>query len=114
MNDLTIPNLKPIDELKALVQMGIPFEQAYAQCWQDLRLKENASKPRNNMINNHQQAKENGSKGGRPSKDKLSQPAKVVNNMLNRGMKVTEISDILGKSHQSVSQLVKKYGLPIQ
>jgi len=29
-------------------------------------------------------------------------------------MKIKEISDILGKSHQSVSQLVKKYCLPIQ
>ena len=110
MNDLTIQKLKPMEELKALVQMGIPFEEAYAQCWKDLRITETATKHRNNIPDSLFTEE----KPKPIAKDKLSEPAKIVNNMMNRGMKVKEISDILGKSHQSVSQLVKKYGLPIQ
>tara|TARA_R100000657_G_C4542990_1_gene18681 strand:+ start:154 stop:330 length:177 start_codon:yes stop_codon:yes gene_type:complete len=40
------PPLKPIEQLKALVQMGIPFEQAYSQCWKDLRALETEPKPK--------------------------------------------------------------------
>lgn len=104
--------MKEIDKLKALVQMGIPFEEAYAQCWKDLRITETASKHRNNIPDSLY--KDTEEKPKPITKDKLSEPAKIVNNMINRGMKVKEISDILGKSHQSVSQLVKKYCLPIQ
>jgi len=112
MNDLAIPNLKPMEKLKALVQMGIPFEEAYIQCWKDLRVTETASKHRNSIPDSLH--KELEVKPKPITKDKLSEPAKIVNNMINRGMKVKEISDILGKSHQSVSQLAKKYCLPIQ
>ena len=112
MKDIAVTKLKPIEKLKALVQMGIPFEEAYIQCWKDLRVTETASKHRNSIPDSLH--KELEAKPKPITKDKLSEPAKIVNNMLNRGMKIKEISDILGKSHQSVSQLVKKYCLPIQ
>lgn len=44
--------------------MGIPFEQAYAQCWKDLVEKEKEGKPKlgNGMIGNSAQAKINAAK----------------------------------------------------
>jgi len=52
--------------------MGLPFEQAYAQCWQDQVDKEGRKKTSPNyMSDNHLQAKMNGSKGGRPKTKKI-------------------------------------------
>ncbi|MDB4350130.1 hypothetical protein OAA57_00950 [bacterium] len=52
-----------------------------------------------------------GKLGGAP-KLALSENAKVINRMLIKDMKVSEIADILGKSHQAVTQIKNKYGLP--
>lgn len=54
-----------IQTLKALMTMGIPYEQAYAQCWKDLRDYEVNSKPKplgNGMVGNSAQAKINAAK----------------------------------------------------
>ena len=59
--------------------------------------------------------KANGSKGGRLKTGqncKMSARAKTVNRLIHREMAVTEISDVLGVSHQAVSQIIKRYGLP--
>lgn len=47
-------------------------------------------------------------------KIKLTKTASIINRMLLRGMAVTEISTILGKSHQAVSEMKRRYNLPIQ
>jgi hypothetical protein len=52
-----------------------------------------------------------GKMGGAP-KLALSENAKVINKMLIKDMKVSEIADILGKSHQAVTQIKNRYGLP--
>lgn len=57
-------------------------------------------------------AKENGAKGGNPKRLKLTAKAKVVNRMLKKRMKIRDIGDVLGISHQSVSDMKKRYALP--
>jgi len=52
-----------------------------------------------------------GKLGGAP-KLALSENAKVINRMLIKDMKVSEIADILGKSHQAVTQIKNRYDLP--
>lgn len=62
-----------------------------------------------------EQAKENGVKGGRPTDKplpKLSSKANMVNKLMLKSMKVCDIADVLGVSHQAVSQTIKRYGLP--
>jgi len=49
--------------------------------------------------------------GGAP-KLALSENAKIINKMLMKDMKVSEIADILGKSHQAVTQIKNRYDLP--
>ena len=59
--------------------------------------------------------KKNGKLGGRPKaeqKVKLTERAKLVNRMIKRNMTMREIGEILGVSHQSVSELKRRYGLP--
>ena len=53
-----------IQELKALLQLGIPYEQAYAQCWGDLVRSENHKV--NPMFRDPKQAQENAKRAGRP------------------------------------------------
>ena len=53
-----------IQELKALLELGIPYEQAYAQCWGDLVRSENHKT--NPMFRDPMQAQENAKKAGRP------------------------------------------------
>ena len=53
-----------IQELKALLQLGIPYEQAYAQCWGDLVRSENHKI--NPMFRDPVQAQKNAKKAGRP------------------------------------------------
>ena len=100
------------------------YEGVYREAW----LKQNKIDKANNKqlqapAINYQQARENGLKGGRPSQRadvqpprditiKLSPKAKVVNRMLHKGMKVREIGELLGISHQAVSHMKKNYGLP--
>lgn len=68
-----------------------------------------------------EQAKENGVKGGRPQwvENKpqkplppLSKRADTINKLLLKDWKVVDIADVLGVSHQAVSQVIKRYGLP--
>ena len=53
-----------IQQLKALIQLGIPYEQAYAQCWGDLVRSENHKI--NPMFRDPKQAQENAKRAGRP------------------------------------------------
>ena len=52
-----------IQELKALLQLGIPYEQAYAQCWGDLVRSENHKN--NPMFRDPVQAQKNAKRAGR-------------------------------------------------
>jgi len=60
---------------------------------------------------NGQDAGKFGKMGGAP-KLALSENAKIINKMLMKDMKVSEIADILGKSHQAVTQIKNRYSLP--
>ena len=53
-----------IQELKALLELGIPYEQAYAQCWGDLVRSENHKI--NPMFRDPKQSQQNAKKAGRP------------------------------------------------
>ena len=66
-----------------------------------------------------EQAKDNGGKGGRPAWQpepkkpmKLSAKANTVNKLLVKDWKVVDIADVLGVSHQAISQIIKRYDLP--
>lgn len=68
-----------------------------------------------------EQARENGVKGGRPTWDTpkpkkplppLSKRADTINKLLLKDWKVVDIADVLGVSHQAVSQVIKRYELP--
>lgn len=99
------------------------YEDLYREAW----IKQNRIDRENNKrlqapAVDYQQARKNGLKGGRPQQrtdvqppknmKPLSDKAAVVNRMLLKGMKVREIGEILGVSHQSVTHLKKNYGLP--
>lgn len=54
-----------------------------------------------------------GVKGGRPSEKpkKIPRNARIVERCLAKGMSRREISDIIGVSHQAVSDYIRRYGL---
>lgn len=99
------------------------YEDLYREAWikQNKIDRENNKKLREPAVN-YQQQRINGLKGGRPTQrpeghepkniKPLTDKAAVVNRMLLKGMKVREIGEILGISHQSVSHMKKQYGLP--
>lgn len=100
------------------------YEELYREAWlkQNKIDRENNKRLREPAID-YQQARANGLKGGRPTQRadvqpprditiKLTPKAKTVNRMLHKGMKVREIGEILGISHQAVSHMKKNYGLP--
>lgn len=99
------------------------YEDLYRKAWikQNKIDRENNKRLREPAID-YQQQRLNGLKGGRPTQradvqppkniKPLSEKAAVVNRMLQKGMKVREIGEILGVSHQSVSHMKKQYGLP--
>jgi len=99
------------------------YEDLYREAWikQNKIDRENNKKLREPAVN-YQQQRINGLKGGRPTQrpeghepkniKPLTDKAAVVNRMLLKGMKVREIGEILGVSHQSVSHIKKNYGLP--
>ena len=99
------------------------YEELYREAWlKQNKIDREVNKKLQAPAVNYQQQRENGLKGGRPRQAaydpprditvKLSAKAKVVNRMLNKGMKVREIGEILGISHQAVSHMKKQYGLP--
>jgi hypothetical protein len=64
-----------IQELKALLQLGIPYEQAYAQCWGDLVRSENHKK--NPMFRDPMKSQKNAKgKAGRIKYDKTLKEAR--------------------------------------
>ena len=89
----------------------------------ELARHENARARKNwggSTIGRCESGKNNGSKGGRPQfeeeppkpKLKLSARANTVNKLLVKDWKVVDIADVLGVSHQAISQIIKRYGLP--
>ena len=100
------------------------YEELYRAAWlKQNKIDREVNKKLQAPAIDYQQARANGLKGGRPSQRadvkppryitiKLSPKAKVVNRMLHKGMKVREIGEILGISHQAVSHMKKNYGLP--
>jgi DNA-binding NarL/FixJ family response regulator len=100
------------------------YEELYRAAWlKQNKIDREVNKKLQAPEVNYQQARENGLKGGRPSQRadvqaprditiKLSPKAKVVNRMLNKGMKLREVGEILGISHQAVSHIKQQYGLP--
>lgn len=99
------------------------YEELYREAWlKQNKIDREVNKKLQVPAINYQQQRENGLKGGRPRQMaydpprditiKLTPKAKTVNNMLHKGMKVREIGEILGISHQAVSHMKKQYGLP--
>jgi len=70
-------DLKPIEALRALVKLGMTFEQAYGQCWRDLIEQEKQKKPTqpiNEMTEKSAQAKINASKRWKKGKKVRGRP----------------------------------------
>lgn len=72
--------------------------------------------PRSGFVIPQAAAKANGKLGGRPRKDtqprQLTERARTINRMLQRGMDAEEIADILGTTRARIHDAVVKYRLP--
>lgn len=90
------------------------YQDIYKKAWDRQNKIDRAANPKlipSPQARNGQEAGKFGKLGGAP-KLALSENAKIVNKMLIKDMKVSEIADILGKSHQAVTQIKNRYGLP--
>ena len=97
------------------------YEELYRKAWiQQNTIDREKDKRLREPVIDYQKARENGLKGGRPRPEghepkiikPLSDKAAVINRMLLKGMKLRDIGEILGVSHQSVSHIKLHYGLP--
>jgi len=90
------------------------YQDIYKKAWDRQNKIDRVANPKlapSPQAKNGQEAGKFGKMGGAP-KLALSENAKIINKMLMKDMKVSEISDILGKSHQAVTQIKNRYGLP--
>lgn len=90
------------------------YQDIYKKAWDRQNKIDRVANPKlipSPQARNGQEAGKFGKLGGAP-KLALSENAKIVNKMLIKDMKVSEIADILGKSHQAVTQIKNRYGLP--
>ena len=90
------------------------YQDIYKKAWDRQNKIDRVTNPKlvpSPQAKNGQNAGKFGKMGGAP-KLALSENAKVINKMLIKDMKVSEIADILGKSHQAVTQIKNRYGLP--
>ena len=90
------------------------YQDIYKKAWDRQNKIDRVANPKlvpSPQAKNGQNAGKFGKMGGAP-KLALSENAKVINKMLIKDMKVSEIADILGKSHQAVTQVKNRYGLP--
>ena len=90
------------------------YQDIYKKAWDRQNKIDRVANPKlvpSPQAKNGQNAGKFGKMGGAP-KLALSENAKVINKMLIKDMKVSEIADILGKSHQAVTQIKNRYGLP--
>ena len=90
------------------------YEELYREAWIAQNKKNREDNPKlgpNVMYRDPKQAQENARKGGRPKA--LTERAKVVNRMLEKGMTLHDVADVLGISHQAVMQTKHRYGLPL-
>ena len=90
------------------------YQDIYKKAWDRQNKIDRATNPKlvpSPQAKNGQEAGKFGKMGGAP-KLALSENAKIINKMLMKDMKVSEIADILGKSHQAVTQIKNRYGLP--
>jgi len=90
------------------------YQDIYKKVWDRQNKIDRVSNPKlvpSPQAKNGQNAGKFGKLGGAP-KLELSENAKVINRMLIKDMKVSEIAELLGKSHQAVTQIKNRYGLP--
>ena len=90
------------------------YQDIYKKAWDRQNKIDRVANPKlvpSPQAKNGQNAGKFGKMGGAP-KLALSENAKVINKMLIKDMKVSEIADILGMSHQAVTQVKNRYGLP--
>lgn len=90
------------------------YQDIYKKAWDRQNKIDRVANPKlvsSPQHKNGQNAGKFGKMGGAP-KLALSENAKVINKMLIKDMKVSEIADILGKSHQAITQVKNRYGLP--
>ena len=90
------------------------YQDLYKKAWDRQNKIDRVSNPKlvpSPQAKNGQNAGKFGKLGGAP-KLALSENAKIINKMLMKDMKVSEIADILGKSHQAVTQIKNRYSLP--
>ena len=90
------------------------YQDIYKKAWDRQNKIDRVANPKlvpSPQAKNGQEAGKFGKMGGAP-KLALSENAKIINKMLMKDMKVSEIADILGKSHQAVTQIKNRYSLP--
>lgn len=81
------------------------YEEAYARLWHAQVKQEKNEAPRFRIISSQELNGDN-------AKGPLSKHAGLVNRMLLKGMTQADIAQITGKSQQSISQTLQRYGLP--
>ncbi len=90
------------------------YQDIYKKAWDRQNKIDRLANPKlvpSPQARNGQNAGKFGKLGGAP-KLELSENAKVINRMLMKDMKVSEIAELLGKSHQAVTQIKNRYSLP--
>ena len=90
------------------------YQDIYRKAWDRQNKIDRVANPKlvpSPQAKNGQDAGKFGKMGGAP-KLALSENAKIINKMLMKDMKVSEIAHILGKSHQAVTQIKNRYSLP--
>ena len=90
------------------------YQDIYKKAWDRQNKIDRVANPKlvpSPQAKNGQDTGKFGKMGGAP-KLALSENAKIINKMLMKDMKVSEIAELLGKSHQAVTQIKNRYGLP--
>lgn len=89
------------------------YEDLYRQAWlKQIQVDKQKNPKLAAPIPDYNKARENGLKGGRPKKPPMTANARIINNMMQKGMTLREIGKILERSHQAVQQIATRYGLP--
>ena len=88
------------------------YQDIYKRAWENQNKVDRAMNSKLKYPPQYASTGHYGKLGGAPKLAELSKKASSVNKMLIKGMLVADIAEIFGTSHQSVTQMKNRYGLP--